>query len=175
MTGTMRLTMAVAGLVLTLAGCSGEDTSAEESTATAGEDGSAPTSTSTTTEPTTTKPTTTEPPPEPDPNATYSHSCDYVLGDFSETASGFRFLADANLRNSGNVGVNVKVTATWFLAGGDQVTDQRTIKLAVDDRERVGFSVIATQDQIDLHQALDAGKTCNVKAALIDTFGPVEG
>ena len=56
----------------------------------------------------------TPPPPDPKPDAKYSHSCDYLLGNFQDySPQGFRFIAEARLNNTGNVGVVVKVTASW--------------------------------------------------------------
>lgn len=108
----------------------------------------------------------------PKPDGTYTVSCDYLLGDFTESATGFRFVADARLRNTGNVGTVTKVTARWFLAGGDEITDQKTVRMKPGTTRRVGFVHVATNDQIDLHQALGySGKTCTVKATIVDTLG----
>ena len=113
---------------------------------------------------------------EPNPNAKYGHSCDYVLGDFTESSSGYRFLADANLKNVGNVGLQVKATAVWFLAGGGSIKQSKTVNVPLGGEKRVGFMEVASQDEIDRHQALGfSQKTCTVKAAIVDTFGEPQG
>jgi hypothetical protein len=108
----------------------------------------------------------------PEPDVEFQFSCDYVLGDFTENPdSGYRFIADANLNNVGNVGAVTKVTATWYLSGGDKVTKSKTVKIAygVADK-RIGFSVPATQDEIDRHQSA-TGETCKIGATVTDTYG----
>src|SRR5699024_4225473 len=122
----------------------------------------------------------TDPPTEeyvaPQPDGTYTSSCDYLLGDFTESESGFRFVADAQLRNTGNIGTITKVTVKWFLAGGDKIKEQKKVRMKPGTSRRVGFKHIATADEIDRHQALGySGKTCVVKAALVDTFGEPQG
>src|SRR5690625_4724257 len=111
----------------------------------------------------------------PKPDGTYTSSCDYILGDFTESETGLRFVADARLRNTGNVGTVTRVTARWFLAGGDEIKAQKSVRVGPGKTRRVGCVEVATQDQIDLHQALGfSQKTCTVKATIIDTFGEPE-
>jgi len=114
-----------------------------------------------------------EPEVEPSPDGTYSSSCDYLLGDFTEyTPKGFRFVADATLHNTGNIGTVTKVTAIWFQAGGGKITESKTVKVKAGHNKRVGFLKQVGGDEIDLIQAID-GKQCRVAAAIVDTFGPV--
>jgi hypothetical protein len=109
---------------------------------------------------------------EPEPDADYTSSCDYLLGDFSESGSGYRFVADARLKNVGNIGVEVKVVATWDLAGGQRVKAVKTVQLPEGKSKRVGFVEVATQDQIDAHQSLGfEQENCRVRATLTDTLG----
>ena len=113
------------------------------------------------------------PEPEPSPDGTYTSSCDYVLGDFTEGSdTGFRFIADAQLENTGNVGTVTRVVAEWYLSGGDSVKETKTVKMKSGASKRVGMTVPATSDQIDRHQALgfDA-ETCKVTATMVKTFG----
>jgi hypothetical protein len=135
------------------------------------EDATAPASA----EPTSPTPTPTELPDVvmPDPSGTFTHSCDYVLGDFtSHTSTGYRFVADAQLHNDGNIGTVNKVDAVWFLSGGRKVNMSKTVKVQPGRRARVGFTKPVGSDEIDLHQSL-SGRRCNVKVAMIDTFGDV--
>lgn len=112
----------------------------------------------------------------PEPDNEFSFTCDYVLGDFTENSkSGYRFLADAELDNTGNIGTVTKITATWYLGGGDKIVKSKTVKVPTGAAgQRVGFTVPATQDQIDRHQSLDGDNTCKVEATLTDTFGDPE-
>lgn len=113
---------------------------------------------------------------EPQPDGTYTESCDYLLGDFTESETGYRFVADARLRNTGNIGTVTRVTARWFLAGGAEVTARKSVRMEPGTSRRVGFVRVATQDEIDRHQALGySQQTCTVKAAMVDTFGEPRG
>lgn len=117
---------------------------------------------------------TEDPPAKPEPDVEYSLSCDYVLGDFTEgTQTGFRFIADVNMDNIGNVGTVNRVTAVWYLAGGGKVTDTKNgVRIDVDKPKRIGFTVPATMDEIDRHQSLDlSSETCTVKVVIVDIFG----
>ena len=112
------------------------------------------------------------PEPSPDPEGTYTDSCDYLLGDFSNyTKTGFRFVADAKVKNTGNIGTVNEVTATWFQAGGKKIVMTKTVRLEPGLQRRVGFPKLVGQDEIDLIQALNGGDQCKVKVTMVDTFG----
>lgn len=109
--------------------------------------------------------------PPANPDGTYTSSCDYVLGDFSDhTPKGFRFVADATLHNTGNVGTVTEVKAVWFQAGGGKVTETKTVRIRPGQHKRVGITKLVGQDEIHLIQALD-GDDCKVTASMVDTFG----
>jgi hypothetical protein len=111
-------------------------------------------------------------PPVADPSGTYSHSCDYVLGDFSDnTASGFRFVAQAVIHNTGNIGTVDTVTARWFQAGTSPVVASKTVQVKAGASKRVGLTEEVSQDQIDLIQSLGYDSNCVVKVTIGDTFG----
>lgn len=112
------------------------------------------------------------PPPTPNPDAKYGQSCDYVLGDFTDyTATGFRFIADANITNTGNVGVVVSVRASWTQVGTKPVTMTKTIKVPTGAKRRVAFTKQVGQNEIDLIQSADYNHQCKVVASITDTFG----
>ena len=164
----MRRLIACAAALMFVVGCAGsaQDSSKDETREPASDPSAA-------------SATPSDPPTDdyvaPKPDGTYTSSCDYILGDFTESETGLRFVADARLRNNGNVGTVTRVTARWFLAGGEEIKDQRSVRVAPGRARRVGFVEVATQDQIDLHQALGySQKTCTVKAAIVDTFGEPE-
>lgn len=111
----------------------------------------------------------------PDPDGTFTSSCSYVLGDQTESKSGYRFLADAELENTGNIGIVTKVTAKWLLAGGDHVSEHKKVRLKPGKSERAGFVHVATGDEIDRHQSLDvSADNCSVDTEIVDTFGDTQ-
>ena len=127
-----------------------------------------------TTTPSPSPPDTFSPPaPEASPNAEYSKSCDYILGDFSEhTNTGFRFVAGAEITNSGNIGVVVEVVATFKQLGSDPIRLKKTAKIPTGATKQVGFTDKVGQQEINLIQAAqDQGSICNVKATIVDTYG----
>jgi hypothetical protein len=111
--------------------------------------------------------------PEPDATATVRHVCDYLLGDFTESASGYRFVADARVRNTGNIGVVVRLIATWDLIGGEPARLVKVIRVPTGRTKKVSFMRVATGDEIDRHQAV-APPGCRVRGAVIRTFGTTE-
>ena len=108
----------------------------------------------------------------PDPKASYSQVCDYLLGDFTESSSGFRFVADAHIKNAGNVGIEVDVTASWDQIGGAPFKATKTVRIPYGGKKKVSFTRVATQDQIDRHQSTNAH--CRVKARIVETFGETQ-
>ena len=98
----------------------------------------------------------------------FSSTCDYVLGDFTESSRGFRFVANANLKNTGEIGIVVRLAAQWKQGGKGPIKVVKIVKVPVGRTQNVGITRIATGDEIDLHQATDQG--CTVKASIIDTL-----
>lgn len=58
----------------------------------------------------------------PNPKGNFAHTCSYVLGDFTATRQGLRFVADATITNTVNIGIIAKATAKWKQAGGPPVS-----------------------------------------------------
>lgn len=128
--------------------------------------------TSSATSTSTPEPDPTEPPKihaVPDPKGSYNLNCDYVLGDFSESAQGYRFVAGGRLRNTGNIGIVARVKVSWEQLGQPPVTSIKTVSIRRGHSKRVSFSLPATSDQIDLHQSADGN--CSTKVKIIDQFG----
>ena len=121
------------------------------------------------------RPDPVPPPPlviEPDADGTFTDSCDYLLGDFEDySPTGYRFVADANLKNTGNIGTVVRVTATWFQAGGKSIVETKDVRVESGRSKRVGFTRLVGGDEIDLIQAFDFDEQCKVGAKIVDTFG----
>jgi hypothetical protein len=117
------------------------------------------------------------PPPTPDPEGKFTHACDYILGDFTDyTPTGYRFIAGANVRNTGNVGIVVRVFASWRQLGTSPITDARTVRVPYGESRNVNFTKDVSSNNIDLIQAaLGNGPDCSVKVTIISSFGVVHG
>lgn len=109
-----------------------------------------------------------EPAPVPDPDGNYTSNCDYLLG---SGLNDYWFIGGARVKNVGNVGIVAEVKAKWLQLGGSDVKETKKLRLDVGESRRVNFNIAATGDQIDRHQAIESGRTCNVKVSLVDTFG----
>jgi hypothetical protein len=117
-----------------------------------------------------------EPTPEPvieeDPQGQFTLNCDYELGDFGDSGDpnlGFRFIAGGDIRNTGNVGLVVRVTYRWKMLGQPTVKVSKNYRLSVDKTREIDFSMPVTGEQIDAHQSADG--ECSARAKYIDTFG----
>lgn len=170
----MKYLAALLVIVGLLAGCAATEsgTKAKDKTVAASSNNT-PFPTQESYEPETEEPTEAPPPPEEDPAVKFSHSCEYILGDFSEyTSSGFRFVADANMRNTGNVGVVARVHAIWFQAGGGKVEMTKFgVRIPYKGTKRVGFLKQVGSDEIDLIQAMNYDEQCKVEVVMVDTYG----
>jgi hypothetical protein len=108
----------------------------------------------------------------PNPDGKSNLKCDYDLGDFGDSgdpSQGYRFLAGGSVKNTGNVGIVVKVVAKWDLLGQDPVRYTERMRLRAGKRKRLKVSLPATSDQIDAHQSADGD--CNTNVTIVDTFG----
>jgi hypothetical protein len=108
------------------------------------------------------------PPPAADANARVSWNCDYLPPEASQS-QGYRFVADAAVRNTGNIGIIVRVRATWAQIGGPPVARTKAVRVPVQKGRTVRFDLPATQLQIDRHQS--AGSRCRVRGTMVNTFG----
>lgn len=113
------------------------------------------------------------PAPTASPDARYTSSCDYVLGDFTEnTSHGFRFIGRASMHNTGNIGVVVVVKASWVQVGTHNVVRTKRVRLPRGGRKVVNFTVPVSSNQLDAIQAgQDAGSICHVKSTIVNEFG----
>ena len=72
---------------------------------------------------------TTEPAPAPNPDGKFTHSCDMLLNtDFNSATTGW-LVADAELRNTGNVGININVKAVWKQAGSGPIIKVKHVRI----------------------------------------------
>lgn len=109
---------------------------------------------------------TTEP-PTPNPEAKLSSTCDYVLGDANDD----RLVADGSLRNTGNIGVKVRVTGYWRQAGQGPIKKAKTYRLAAGQTASVELGVNVGYNEISLLQAVARDRQCYVKLSIVGTFG----
>lgn len=140
-----------------------------------GSDGSAAASSVSTPAPGSSSPApafTPTPVAKPQPNAKYTQSCDYLLGNFTDTEQGFRFIARASMHNTGNVGVIAIVTASWVQVGSKDVRMSKSVKIPWHGRRVVNFKKVVTEDQINQIQAdTNFAHQCSVKATILTTYG----
>jgi len=106
----------------------------------------------------------------PDPDGTYEGTCDYLLGDGG--AEGYRFIADAKMVNTGNIGTVNDIKAVWYLGGGGKIVKEKTVRTNANTTKRVGFDFPASSDDIDRHQSVEGD--CKVVVTIVDTFGAVK-
>lgn len=114
-------------------------------------------------------------PPAKQPDAKYNESCDMDLNsDYLGSPTAW-LVGDAELHNTGNVGVVVRVKATWKQAGSGPITATKKMRLAYKKRHAVHFKLPIGQNQVDAVQSapgyLGSGHWCGVKATLVSTFG----
>ncbi len=110
------------------------------------------------------------------PAAKYGHSCDLDLNsNYGQSPTGW-LVGDAELHNTGNVGVMVRVKATWKQAGSRPITATKKTRLGYKKRHAVHFKIPVDQNQVDATQSapgyLGGGGWCGVRATLVSTYGP---
>jgi hypothetical protein len=113
---------------------------------------------------------------EPDARGKETINCDYTLGDFGDSgdpSAGYRFIAGGKLKNTGNVGIKVRVRVSWERLGTTPITSTTVYRVPYGHTKRVSITIPATQDDIDLHQSADSD--CGTKVKIIGTFGAVHG
>lgn len=108
----------------------------------------------------------------PDDRGSYEMRCDYELGDFGDSgdpSQGYRFVAGGTLRNTGNIGIRVRVTYKWKLLGRDPLTVRKHYRLRRGQSRDVNLTVPVTENDIDSHQS--AAGDCSTKVTIVATFG----
>lgn len=113
--------------------------------------------------------TTTEASIPPDPAGRVESTCAYVLGDFTVSRHGYRFIADVTIHNTGNVGIIARAHVSWAQLGSGPIISRKLVRVGYGSTRTVHFLRVATQDEIDLHQ--NASGRCDGDATITDTFG----
>lgn len=107
------------------------------------------------------------------PDGKFSSSCDIAFPeDF--TSGDYAFVAAAKMRNTGNVGIVVRVRARFDQVASENVTDEKTVRIPVGKRRTAKFRIPATQTQVDEHQNSPDyfnGDACKVSVKIMDSFG----
>lgn len=103
----------------------------------------------------------------PDPHASASLTCDYLLSPGISAPN--HFVGGGDLRNSGNIGVIVKVTARWQRLGQAPARIAKSYRVRRGQTRTVNFSVPATIEDISAHQSANA--KCSTHATVAGTFG----
>jgi hypothetical protein len=123
-------------------------------------------------------PATTEAAPTPNADGKFTHSCDMLLNsDFESSVSGW-LVADAELRNTGNVGIKVNVKAVWKQAGSNPIVKVKGIRLGYGHHRAVHFKLPISTDQVDAYQSAPGyfnDNACSVNATITSNFGRVHG
>ena len=83
-----------------------------------------------------------------------------------------RVVADARVHNTGNVGIIVRVRATWDRAGEGPIKVVKTTRIPIGGRKAVHLKKHIDQGTIESIQSADG--RCKVKATIADTFGEPE-
>lgn len=106
-------------------------------------------------------------PPKVEPKARTRLNCDILLPDNPNGT--YAFIAGGTIRNTGNVGVKVRVRARWQQLGADSIATTRTIRVPRGARREVHIQQPASQQQIDRFQS--ASSACSAKGTIIDVTG----
>lgn len=105
------------------------------------------------------------------PKGKLNGSCSYLLGNFTPTAAGFRFVSSATVHNTGNIGIVVQFETTWRRAGTSAIRMDKTVRVPRGHTKFVTMVRVVTQNDIDEIQAVAQAAQCGWKGTIIGTFG----
>lgn len=113
--------------------------------------------------------------PAPNPDAKYTHSCDLLLNsNYQSSVTGW-LVGDASIHNTGNIGVVVRISATWQRAGEGPLRASKKLRLPYASRRAAHFKLPVDQNTVSSVQSStgyqNATQWCGVKATLLSTFG----
>jgi hypothetical protein len=93
--------------------------------------------------------------------------------DAADPMDNAKAIAATNMKNTGNVGAIVKLTAHWDVTGEPSLKQTKTIKVAYAHSKRVTFAVSIPGSTLDgLQSAAFHNGWCGVQATITSTFGP---
>lgn len=116
----------------------------------------------------------TPPPATPHPQGQFDSSCDITLADSIDGPN--YFIGRADMNNTGNIGIVVRVTAEWDQTSeADIHATPKYVRIPRGQSRTARFSVPATQDQIsqmqDSPSYMGSGNGCKIGVKIVDTFG----
>jgi hypothetical protein len=108
------------------------------------------------------------------PGGTFSGSCDYTLGD--DPAGGTaKAVGEVDEKNTGNVGLKLRVTISWPQEGFAPLTETKHIRLPFGGSKAVRFHIPLTFDQLDNLQNWQEGHGlrdgCHYHSVETGTYG----
>jgi hypothetical protein len=115
------------------------------------------------------------PPPTAKATGKYVGSCDYTLNDNFGSSVAAWATGDIEVRNTGNVGIVVRLRITWPQQGFPSLARHKTVKLAYGSRRDIQFHLPLNQNQISNLQNWQEGHNyasgCTYKATIVSNFG----
>ena len=94
-----------------------------------------------------------------------------------QDASGTYVAAKLKLRNTGNIGAQVRLAAVWPVDRTQRLARTRSLKLRPDRSREVTVRLALTpEDATGIANALEQGRRCRFSGRVVGAFGrPVEG
>jgi hypothetical protein len=109
----------------------------------------------------------------PDPNGTDESTCDILLGTGLYDPN--YVVADDEIKNTGNVGIVLRVVATWKQAGSGPIRMKKKVRVPYQGQKAVHFKRKASQEQISAFQSapgyFSETGACSVKSTILDSYG----
>lgn len=117
------------------------------------------------------------PDPTPEPDGDFTGSCDYTLP--SDIDGDYELIGDVEVANTGNVGIQVKVTIKWLQMGHDPVTASEKIMVPYGQTETVRFAETVSSTVIDRVQSYQLNADfddsyCKYEGEILQTYGVVQ-
>lgn len=109
-----------------------------------------------------------------EPEGTFARACDMLLGELGPSGfrygdpTGPRFVASAEVTNTGDVSFVAKMTARWKQAGTKAIVARKDMLVAPGATESIAVTRLATQSQVDAYQATYAlAESCTVDVVML--------
>jgi hypothetical protein len=106
------------------------------------------------------------------PDGTFRSNCDLDLP--SDIDGDYGLFATTKLKNTGNVGIKVRVVAVFDQATSDDLKIRKSVRIPVHHSRTVKMRIPITQDQADQFQSSPDyfnDKACRVHTTIVDSFG----
>lgn len=114
-----------------------------------------------------------DPTPTPSPNGDYIGSCDYTLP--AGMSDDYKVIGTVEATNTGNIGIETKLTVKWHQMGYDPVTMTKTVKLKPGQHKTVQFHKEISGTTLDRIQSWQSNhaldEACSYNGSIVNTFG----